>query len=141
LTEENRAKLGAPLVKEEGGVYRVETYSRLQFTQAVAFDGKNQDEILIRQSATMPKGTIHKEMFISIASSITDQMANSLFANPVYIGALKKTESFIDAPERPADLNIELDFQEEEVVAKMYSANNKSEQRIPYAALFSMQLK
>jgi hypothetical protein len=89
----------------------------------------------------MEKGTIHKEMFLAIASSLSDQLMQSMFMNSVYMGHLKQIDNFIDRPMRTPDLTIELEFQQEGVVAKIYSENISKEQFLNYAAMFTTRVR
>jgi hypothetical protein len=141
LTKGQSAKLKAPLVREQGGIYQLKVFSKLTFTNPVMFDEKSLNEIVIKQLATMKKGAIHKEMFVAIASSLGDQLMQSMFMNSVYMGHLKQIDNFIDRPMRTPDLTIELEFQEEGVVAKIYSEHMSREQFLNYAAMFNTRVR
>lgn len=141
LTDAQIAKLKLPLAKEQGDLYQVKAYSKLTFVNPVMFDEKSLDEIVIKQLATMKKGTIHKEMFLSLASSLGDQLLQSLFMNAVYMGQLQQIDNFIEKPMRTPDLTIELEFQEEGVVAKIYSEHISKEQFIYYSAMFTTRVR
>ena len=70
LTKLQLEKLKNPIVKAEDGVLKIEEYNSINFSKKIFFDGKDTDKVIIKTEAFMTKGTINKEQFIAISSSL-----------------------------------------------------------------------
>ena len=142
LTKAQVEKLQNPVVKEKNSTLVIEEYGKMIFVKPQFFAKQNLSEVITKTYATMPKGTINKEQFIAIASTMSDQMAQSVFmGNPDYAQNLKSGELLTSKPMKKPELFIELHFTKEGVNGKMYSVDQKVENFIPYEELFITKMR
>lgn len=141
LTEAQQTKLDTPVVKEQNSSLIIEEYNRVTFTEPILFEQQKVSELIIKTYAMMPKETIHKEQFIAISSSLSDQMAQSVLFSPQFAPYLKSSELLVNKPKKSEDLTIELIFDTKVINSKIYSKNKNVVNVIPYTDMFHMKLK
>ncbi len=141
LTKQQLQKLNSPVVKDQNGTLVIEEYNKVTFTKPVLFDNKKLDKIIIKTKATMKKGTIHKEQFIAISSSISDQMIQSVLFSPEYFDKLKTSELLVSKPMQNPNLNVEIVFLDKGIDTKLFNRYKKIEHFIPYNELFLTKMK
>jgi len=90
LTEAQKTKLNTPIVKEQNKTLMIEEYNRVTFTEPILFEQQKVTELIIKTYATMPIETIHKEQFVAMSSSLSDQMTQSVLFTPQFDSLFKK---------------------------------------------------
>ncbi len=140
LTKLQSKKLTSPLVKNESGMFVIKEYNQINFDKSIFFDGQNLKKIIIKTKATMKKGTIHKEHFIAISSTLSDQIMQSIFMNPLYFPHIKSIDLLTKTPSK-VNLTIKINFKKDGLDTVV--TNGKSEQKrfISYDEMFHQRLK
>jgi hypothetical protein len=141
LTEAQKTKLNTPIVKEQNKTLMIEEYNRVTFTEPILFEQQKVTELIIKTYATMPIETIHKEQFVAMSSSLSDQMTQSVLFTPQFAPYLKSSELLVSKPTKSEDLTIELIFNVDGINGKIYSKTKNVTNCISYEDMFQMNLK
>ncbi len=141
ITKEQQQKLNTAVVTEKNDTLTIEEYNKVTFTEPVLFAKKEVSEIYIKTYATMQKGTIHKEQFIAISSSVSDQMMQSVLFSPQYFEKMKNMELLTSKPIQKVDLNIEIKVTKEGLKTKLYSKDQTMKHFVPFDEMFLTKMR
>ncbi|KIM09630.1 MAG: hypothetical protein KU38_08800 [Sulfurovum sp. FS08-3] len=141
LTQVQIGKINTPVVKMQNNSLIIEEYNKVSFTEAILFEGQKVTEIIIKTYAKMPINTIHKEQFIAISSTMSDQMGQSVLFSPQFATYLKSTELLTEKPNKNEDITLELIFDKKGIKGRVYSKTKNITHVIPYSKMFNIKLK
>jgi len=140
LTAEQEKKLNSSVVKVVDNLFFIEEYNKISFIGKIFFDGQNTDKIIIKTEAKMKDEIVHKEQFLAITSTISDQIMQSIFMNPQYFNQMKSIELLTNQP-NDTNLTIVLDFTEKGIDSTVINSQNKQNRFIPYSDLFYQKMQ
>ncbi len=140
LTKAEHEKLNSPVVKEKGDEYHIEEYNAINFTKNVLFDGQSLKRVIVKTEASMKKGVIHKEQFLAISSSASDQIMQAVFMNPEYFPNIKSIELLIKKPQK-VNLAIQMVFKKEGIESVVKNSTREEKKFVPYDDMFHKRLQ
>jgi len=140
LTKQQLEKLNNPVVKVENGVLKIEEYNSINFTKKIFFDGQSLDKVIVKTKATMKKDLVHKEQFIAISSTLSDQIMQSIFMNPQYFNDMKSIDLLVDKP-KSSNLTIKIVFEKSGLNTIITNGQREQKRFVPYSEMFHQRLK
>ncbi len=140
LTKAQQEKLNSPIVKIQNGIYFIEEYNRINFDKNIFFDGQSLNKVTIKTYATMKKDTIHKEQFIAISSTLSDQIIQNIFMNPQYFPNIKSIDMLTNKP-NTTNLTIKIEFKKDELITIITNGKREEKRVISYDEMFHQRLK
>ena len=141
LSQKELQKLKSPIVTLQNNKFIIREYNSLTFDKNVLFGSKNTKKIFVETIAIMSKDNfVHKEQFIAISSSLSDQIMQSIFMNPLYFTNLKSVDLLTDKP-KEIDLTIKIIVQENGIKTIAKSAKREEKNFISFKELFHQKIK
>jgi len=140
LTKQQSEKLNNPVVKVQNDTFIIEEYNSINFVKKIFFDGKDTDKIVVKTYATMKKELIHKEQFIAISSTLSDQIIQSIFMNPQYLNDMQSIQLLIDKPNN-VNLTIKLEFEKSGLNTIVTNGQREQKRFLPYSDIFYQRLR
>ncbi len=140
LTTAQFKKLQSPLTKIKGEFIEISEYNKIKFDKKVIFDNHSVDQVIIKTYATMKQGIISKDNFVSISSSMSDQILQSIFMNPQFRSNISSIDLLVETPQK-IDLTIKMEFNQNGINTIITNGVRKEKKLTPYDELFHFQLK
>jgi len=141
LTKKQEEKLNSPVIKIlPNDILVIEEYNSINLKKKISFGNEKVNKIIIKSYAKMKKGTINKEVFNSISSSVSDQIIERVFMNQQHIRSIKSVDLLTYKPKN-INFIIEMDFNKNGINITMGDKVRKEKQFIPYATLFHSEMK
>ena len=140
LTQEMIKKLNTPIVKIDGGRLAIDEYNAINFSKKVIFDEHSVDRVIIKTEARMTKGIIHKDHFIALSSTLSDQIIKSIFMNPQYFTYLKSSEWLISKP-KVTHLTIKILFKKDGIDTIVTNGTREQKKSFTYGEIFDQRIK
>lgn len=128
------------MIQIENNTFIIQEYNNINFTKKIFFNGENLDQIVVETKAIMKKGIIHKEQFIAISSTISDQIIQSIFMNPQYYNDIKSIELLTSKPLK-VNLTLYLEFKKNGLNTTVINGQREEKQFMPYNELFHQRLQ
>ncbi len=139
LSKEQLKKLNTSVVISKNNNYIIEEYNSVTFKKPVLFGGENIDKIIMKTYSKMEKDIIHKDQFIAISSTASDQLMQSIIFLPEYHQYIDTMELLINKP-ISVNLTIELNFVKEGIKTKIFSKDRNIERFVPISDIFLIKL-
>ncbi len=141
LTKGQEKRLNSPMVKIlPNDLFVIEDYNSINFNQTVTFGNKKLNKIIVKSYAQMKKGTINKEVFISISSDVSGQILDNIFFTKQNSNKIESIDFLTNKPKN-IDFIISLNFDKKGINVTMGNDLKKEKQFIPYSELFHSKLK
>jgi len=140
LTKEQIAYLNSPLTQEKNDTIVIEQYYKIVFKKEIEtpFDKKKHKFVIQKNLGTMKKGVMHKEQFVSLYSSATNELEQAIFAPLLQFGAIDHVETLLTKPKN-YDVLIKLDVKKNGVDIIIKSKSNITKKSISFEKLFNIK--
>jgi hypothetical protein len=140
LTKQQHTKLSSSIVKVSNNIFTIEEYNSINFTKKIFFDGQSIDKVIVKTKATMQKDIIHKEQFIAISSTLSEQIMQSIFMNPQYFETIQSIDLLVNNPKN-INLTININFKKDGLDTTVTNGKLEQKRFISYDQLFHQRLK
>ncbi len=140
LTNQQLEKLNNPVVKVKNSTFYIKEYNSINFTKEILFDERSLDKVIIKTEAMMQKDIIHKEQFLAISSTFSEQIMQSIFMNPQYLNEIKSIELLVNKPMK-SDLIIKMEFVKDGLNTIVTNGQREQKRFVPYGEMFHQRLR
>lgn len=140
LKEEQSIKLNSPVVNLIDHSFNIKEFNQINFFDDIEFNRVKLKKLIIKTEATMKKDTIHKEQFIAITSTLSDQIIQSIFINPQYVNDMESIELLTYKPDS-VNLTISMDFTKEGINTLISDGKMKQKRFIRYSDMFKYKVR
>ena len=127
-------------IKVQNDTLIIEEYNSINFSKKIFFDEENLDKVIVKTKATMKKDFIHKEQFIAISSTLSDQIMQSIFMNPQYFKDMKSID-LLTKKAKKANLTININFKKDGLDTVVTNGQIEQKRFVSYAEMFHQRLK
>jgi hypothetical protein len=140
LTKAQEKKLHSPAIKLlADNTYVIEFYNSINLKKTISFGHEKVNKIIVKSYSKMKKGTINKEVFNSISSSVSDQIMGRVFMTKKHIKDIKSVDLLTYTPKH-VNFTIELDFGKKGIHVIMGDKIKKEKHFLPYYTLFHSEV-
>lgn len=140
LTKQQLDKLNNPVIKVQGDTFIIEEYNSINFSKKIFFDGQSLNKVIVKTQAFMKKDFIHKEQFLAISSTLSDQIMQSIFMNPQYFNDMRSVELLLDKP-KSVNLTLKISFEKDGLNTIVTNGQREQKRFVPYSDIFHQRLQ
>jgi hypothetical protein len=140
LTTPQLKKLQNSLTNTKGDFIEISKYNSINFDKKVIFDNHNLEHVIVKSYAIMKQGIISKENFVSISSSMSDQILQSIFMNSQFRSSISSIDLLVNTPDK-VDLTIQMEFKKSGIETIITNGVIEEKKFTPYDEMFHFQKK